>query len=75
VDPLPSGPDEPEEPVLQFSDFLFLLSLIAYSTITARKTIQDKLMDLYSSKLNFGKVDVTIVDEEFSYEEILNKIQ
>jgi len=34
----------------------------------------DKLMDLYSSKLNLGKIDVSIVDEEYSYEEILNRL-
>ena len=62
VDPLPAGPEEPEEPVLQFSDFLFLLSLIAYSTITSRKTMEDKLTDLYSTKLNLGKIDISIVD-------------
>jgi hypothetical protein len=71
---LPAGPEEPEEPVLQFSDFLFILSLIAYSTITSRKTMEDKLTDLYSSKLNLGKIDISIVDEEYSFEEILNRI-
>jgi len=74
VEPLPSGTEEPEEPALQFNDFLFLLSLIAYSTITSRKTIEDKLVDLYSSKLNLGKIDVNIVDEEYNFEEILNRI-
>lgn len=57
--PLPSGPEEPEEPALQFPDFVFLLSLIAYSTIPARKSMSDKLIDLYSSKLNLGKMDVS----------------
>jgi hypothetical protein len=75
VDPLSAGPEDPEEPVLQFSDFLFLLSLIAYTTITSRKTIEDKLIDLYGSKLNLGKIDYSMVDEEYNFEEILNRIQ
>jgi hypothetical protein len=74
VNPLPTGPDEPDEPVLQFSEFIFLLSLIAYSTITTRKGMSDKLQDLYSSKLNLGKVDVSMVDEDYSYEEMLNRL-
>ena len=75
IEPLPAGPDDPEEPVLQFSDFLFLLSLIAYTTITSRKTIEDKLIDLYSSKLNLGKLDTSIVDEDYNFEEILARTE
>ena len=69
-----AGPDGLAEPALHFHEFVFLLSLMAYTHIKARKGIVEKLQDLYFSKLNLGKPDLAAAEREMGYEEVFERL-
>jgi len=58
-----------------FHEFLFLIGLIALRCIDSSTTIQGKLHDFYTQKLNLQKPSEKNLDHDLSYTEVLERVQ
>lgn len=62
------------EPSLSFNEFLFLLGLIAYRTITSSESIYEKLQDFYIQKLGFDQPSEQVAMRDLTYDEVLERV-